>query len=332
MNLHKLIRRLFSSIVVSVAVLWLMPEKAEAQIFVDEVGGTVGEYNLDGSTVNSSFVSGLQTSNGAFAVSGGQLFVDNIRNAHDVIDQYPIADGSGSAGPLIIYGGNLSSLSHLAVSGGQIFVSGVVELPNLSFTQAIGEYNIADGSAVNPLLITASDGGLYNAALAVSGGNLFVLNPGGQNVSGVLSEYNLDGTVVNSALIAVPGNPTSVHYGLTISSGHLFFTYSNGNGNAFSVGEYNIDGSVVNASLISMTNYTGGLAVGGGHILVGEVSGVAEYNLDGSLVNANFIPTSNSPNGVAFGEIPEPSTYAMLAGLVVLGVAMLRRQQNVKLG
>ncbi len=61
-------RRLFSGFFTAVLGL-LSLNAAHAQIFVtNQVTGTIGEYNLDGTTVNSSLISGLNDTSGIVVI------------------------------------------------------------------------------------------------------------------------------------------------------------------------------------------------------------------------------------------------------------------------
>jgi hypothetical protein len=88
---------------------------------------------------------------------------------------------------------------------------------------------------------------------------------------------------------------------------------NNGSG---TIGEYTTAGVPVNASLVSGLNDPYGLAVSGGDIFVantypGEIS---EYTTTGAPVNTSLITGLDYPWGVAVETVPEPSTYALLAG------------------
>jgi hypothetical protein len=52
------------------------------------------------------------------------------------------------------------------------------------------------------------------------------------------------------------------------------------------------------------------------------------YNSDGSLTLYDFAYNSTASQAIGAGAIPEPSTYAALAGLAALGFAAYRRRQN----
>jgi hypothetical protein len=73
----------------------LTPATARGQIFVTGRSGTIGEYNLDGTTVNASLVSGLPTLSYALAISSSDMFVSNADNK--MIGEYTTSGGTVNA-------------------------------------------------------------------------------------------------------------------------------------------------------------------------------------------------------------------------------------------
>ena len=62
------------------------------------------------------------------------------------------------------------------------------------YSNTIGEYDAATGVAINAALIAGLD---LPTGIAISGSHLYVANAG----AGTIGEYNLDGTVINAALV-----------------------------------------------------------------------------------------------------------------------------------
>ncbi|MGA2443427.1 MAG: hypothetical protein ABSH08_20945, partial [Tepidisphaeraceae bacterium] len=124
----------------------LTPATARGQIFVANYGNcTIGEYNLDGTTVNAALVSGASTLNSklndplGIAVSGSDLFVTTPGNG--TIGEFTTSGATVSA-PLA--GGNW--WGGIAVSGSDVFVA--------SFDGGtIGEYTTS-GATVNASLVS----------------------------------------------------------------------------------------------------------------------------------------------------------------------------------
>jgi MYXO-CTERM domain-containing protein len=110
--------------------------------------GAIGEYGLNGSTVNASLISGLDDPQG-LAISGNDLFFANL--APGYVEEYKTSGATVNAS--LISG--LSGVSGIAISGNNVFVdSGTT----------VGEYTTG-GATVNASLIS----GLYDAtAIAIS--------------------------------------------------------------------------------------------------------------------------------------------------------------------
>ena len=114
---------------------------------------------------------------------------------------------------------------------GQIFVAEYGNGP-------IGEY-ATSGATVNAALIR----GLKPTGIAVSGGNLFVVD----TFNNRICEYNAtSGMVVNPALITGLNQPT----GIAVSGGNLFVADTGNN----RIGEYTTSGATVNAALVTGLN------------------------------------------------------------------------------
>jgi hypothetical protein len=109
------------------------------QIFVSNFSnGTIGEYNLDGTLENATFISGLEGP-WSLAASSSNLFV--ALPSSGSISKYNL-DGS-VANPALITG--LSNPTGLTVFGSDLFVS-------FADTGLISLYNL-DGTPLNPSLI-----------------------------------------------------------------------------------------------------------------------------------------------------------------------------------
>jgi DNA-binding beta-propeller fold protein YncE len=86
------------------------------------------------------------------------------------------------------------------------------------------------------------------------------------------------------------------------------------------IGEYTMAGATVNASLVTGLNEPQGLAVSGGDIFVANYGGntdngtIGEYTTAGATVNASLVTGLDEPWGIDVEEVPEPSTWALLAG------------------
>jgi diphthamide biosynthesis methyltransferase len=125
-------------------------------------------------------------------------------------------------------------------------------------------------------------------------------------------------------------------------SGQNFFISSGQDNNAFgsnqlnAIGKYDaITGATVNANLITGLHDPLYLAIADQNLLVVNVGNgvIGEYALDGTIVNASLFTKANATGIAVVGAIPEPSTYAALAGLCALAVAtLMRRRANTSHG
>lgn len=290
---QRLSRILSIPLFVTAALCSIMPSNAHGQIFVsDYANGTIGEYNLNGTVVNSSLVTGISNGPWDMALSGSDLYV--AMDNYNRVDKYTLNITTGtviSSDTSLITG--LSYTSGITISGTHLFVS--------SAGGWVGEYNL-DGTPVNTTLITA--GSPYG--VVVSGSDLFVSDRSSNSI-GKYTLGSTPGTIVASSPSFITGlsNPE----GLALSGTNLYVdNYSTG-----TIGEYTTSGSTVNSALISGLNTPrGSPAVYGNNLYVTAFGGgtVGEYTLTGGTVSSAFISGFNSPTGIVV--VPEPSIWAML--------------------
>jgi len=251
------------------------------QVFVaNNNNGTIGEYNFDGTPINTSLIS-LQPLSGptGLVISGSNLYV--ITSLTGMIGEYTT---SGTTVGASLVSGLTADQIGIAVSGSNLFITN-------GDLGTISEYTTS-GTMVNPSLIS----GLNSpTAIAASGSHLFVANAG----TGTIGEYNLDGTTVNASLISGLNLPT----GIAVSGSNLFVTNYNGG----TIGEYTTSGATVNASLISGLSNPTCIAVSGSNLFVTyENSGeIGEYTTSGTTVSDALISGLSSPVGIAVEPLPQ---------------------------
>jgi DNA-binding beta-propeller fold protein YncE len=300
----------------SVVLLCAMSESAHAQIFVSNVFGTpqtingsIGEYNLDGSAVNSALIPSGLAGPVDIVTSGASLFVVNSGGEFiGSIDQFTTS-GTPVNTPLLQFMFPRSA----AVFGSTLYVvkAGTVGV----FTTA--------GGTVNSSLVSGLTSP-YGIAISGDGTHLFVADFDDD----VIGEYDAaTGGAVNAALITGLSTPT----GIAISGSHLFVANS-GSG---TIGEYNLDGTPVNTALISGLSNPMDLAVFGSDLFVvnNGTNSVGEYDATtGSAINAALITGLTNPQSIAI--VPEPAML-ILGALGLVGVAVickmtrfLRRQEH----
>jgi hypothetical protein len=248
-------------------------------------------------------------SGGSFTSNGNFTLVSNANNSVTV-----------SGGTLSIQNGDLirsgSGASTITISGGVVDIGG-------------GSLNTV-GTSIN------FTGGLIRNVASIIPSNFTVNGPTAvfaPNVDG-LTPYDFGGPTVSSTPFANTGlvlqNGGSLVFTL-FGDGQNDSLFNNGSGNKSSL----VDGSVV---LHFADNYTP--EVGHSFDLLG--SAITRYDLVGDniastsydqLWEIGWDTSAWLTDGVLTIEtvaaIPEPSTYALLAGLLVLGVVVVRRRLMV---
>ncbi len=95
------------------------------------------------------------------------------------------------------------------------------------------------------------------------------------------------------------------------------FVGSQGGAYGENIGEYTLAGATINASLITGLNSPAGLALSGEDLYVANygVGTIGEYTTAGATVNTSLVPGAlDYPWGVLVENVPEASTYTLLAG------------------
>lgn len=274
----------------------------EAQLYVtSDSGGSVGSYNFDGTSINSSLVTGLAGPYG-LATNGSSIFVGNISS--NTVTKYSLAGVSQGVF-------SISGAIALAISGNTLYVA------NYS-SNIVSTYDAITGSVINANFITGLDN---PRGLALdSSGNIFVSNYN----TGVIGKYNATtGAAVNASLVTGAINP----FGITVDGNDLYV--SNFNFTVNTIGKYSaVDGSVINSAFVTEIGNPTGLAVHNGSLYAASYSfsTIGQFStVDGSAINRNLITGLQNPVGLL--AIPEPGTYALLA---LGGIALLafRKRQN----
>jgi hypothetical protein len=245
--------------------------------YVTDAGGTVGEYGLDGSTVNASLITGFSESMG-IALCGTNLFVTDAN--YGTVGEYTTSGQTVNAS--LITG--LNRPSGIAVSGTNIFVSN-------EWSDCVAEYTTS-GTLLNAALITGLD---FPNGIAISGTNLFVANIN----SGTVGEYTTSGATVNASLI------TGLMYpeGLTISGNELFIADS---GQSY-IPVYTTSGAFVTSISGIGLQVPLSVAVYGNDVFVscGGDGYFGEYTSSGATVNMDLF-SSSAAWGIAITPMPLP--------------------------
>jgi virginiamycin B lyase len=250
--------------------------------------GRVGRANVDGTSVNQSFISGAHSIAGV-AVDSKHVYWANSAtgtigranlNGTDV-DQSFI---SGASGP---YG--------VAVDGQHIYW--VNRGPGSNGSGSIGGANL-DGTGVNQNLISAGRDALW---VAVDGQHIYWTHEGAS-----IGRANLDGSGVNPTFIS---GLRGVQ-GIAVDSNHIYW----GQDSTSSIGRANLDGTGVNENFIANALGPSALAVEGGRLYWGtfNMNTVAVANVDGSGVLTDLVSGADEggPLGVAVNGASIPQAGA----------------------
>ncbi len=165
---------------------------------------------------------------------------------------------------------------------------------------AVTEYTSA-GATVTPSLIP--QGGEVMGVTVDGKGHLFVMygTPYGSAFDSV-SEYNLDGTLVNASLITKVSGGGFASIACDGSYLYLADSYNN------NISKYTVSGTLVSSTFISLAHNTGPLALacdGNGNLFIASNDNVIrEYTTAGAAVNTSLISSGlDQPFGLAvFGN------------------------------
>jgi hypothetical protein len=295
--------KLYLLLTVGLALVSLPIRSLHAQIYVVRNNGfagvgAVGEYNFDGSAINSNLISGLNLPWG-IAVSPTNIYVSDYANG--TVGEFTLSgapvntsliSGLGSPHNLLISGGNLYVLNQSSGSLGEYTLAGAPI--NSSLISGLG----------SPVGVTISDNFIYVA-----------IN------DGTVGKYNLDGTSVNTSLISGETGLDSL-----ASAGSFLFLGTNGN-----IAEYDVNGNLIDSSLTAGNGDNDYLTTYGGNLYAVSRSGgsVAEFTTAGATIDAGLITSLYQPDQMA--AVPEASTWvspALLASLILFRTNRARRRRR----
>jgi len=312
-----------------VAMLAFASQNLNAQVFVANQSGSIGEYTVSGATINPNLITGLPTSSGAgpegLAVeatsNGYNLFAAD--DANGAIYEYQVNGGTVSAATTI---GTVPSgmPTSLAVSGTTLYIAD-------DDTGNVLKYDLSGSSPVQSTVVTGQ-GDFSPRALALGGSNLYITDT--NNVGSVV-EY-VPGTGTSNVLSSTTDSNVAYPIGIAVSGNNLFITNNNTN----SVSEYALSGTnnstAIGNNLFSLTGLNNpiALAVSGNDLLVSSASGstIKAYSISGNgAVDTSFttITDTSLPEQIAvLAPVPELSSGVLtsLASAVMIVCVLLRRR------
>lgn len=241
--------------------------------WANDVTGSIGRSNLDGTGVNHSFISGLGSCNDVF-VAGAYIYWSNSGNIGRAL-----LNGTGVNTAFIT---GCSSAFGLTVDA----TNGYIYWTNYS-TGRIGRANI-DGTGVNQNFITTGTNP-FDVNIDFVNNKLYWAHYGGAMSIGW---SNLDGSALNNNLITGVANASGVIP--DPASGYLFYV------NGTNLGRANLNGTSPNNSFVT------GL---GGNSLNGSI--LSNQPAPPTPTVASFLPTNAAPgqtvtiNGTNFSGITQ---------------------------
>ncbi|MFA6286171.1 MAG: PEP-CTERM sorting domain-containing protein [Opitutaceae bacterium] len=298
-------------------------------------------------TLGSAVNDGTLTANGT---SGGDLYIihqrSNELNSGGITVNSKFGDNGGAVN--VIFGGQTASIS---VNGanthtGKTYINGgKVTLGASASFLTTSEINIATGARLSVTGVTSGTNTTY-------GGGAIAQTIAGGGGPDALAGSETANIIADSRTITIGANGT-IAPGDTGANENLSFSFTTGKLAFASGATVKLDlGAVASSDKISFTGTAGDWLSGSGNAILDVTSG------DGFAYGVAYTTLYNvSTNGFAFGTvklngqtlglsdytwadegtyytisfaaIPEPSVYAMFAGLGILGFAALRRRRHV---
>jgi hypothetical protein len=324
----KLMNQSYTKILAFGVAILLSVSAAHAQPFLLELNngdGSVGEYNLDGSSINTALITGLNNPQFMTLVGDNLYIAEGGDSPTSQIGEYTIGMGANlgsvTAATDPLGSANLGNAYGIASDGTNLYVGE-------AFKHTVNEFNATTGAPVGTAPFATLPSNQLPAGTAFVGGNLYVADLS-LNGPGSLLEYNSAGTLLNTT--NTPGNPFSV---VANSTGTDLFVGSQATNAIY---EYTLGGTLIKTLVTGTLPNVAGMSDFDGDLYVtnfGNGGGANGYlnvysDTTGALLTSNLI---TAPGGIVDVTIvaPEPSTWAMLlGGLGLLGFCARKRRTQV---
>ena len=295
-------------------------------ILVADPNGTngVSSYSMNGTLINSSLIPG--TTYEGLALSGSTLYVANpgpgtVNNA--LVGKYTL-DGTGgvsSSNSYFVNGGYLQAPFGLAVTATNLFIADFNSSNVLKY--GLGGNQIASvwAGLFNPYGLAVSPDGTILWVSETTGAGANTIN--GYSIGTSTGAFG-NGGVPTITITSGLNQP----HGLAVS-GNTLYVANGGNG---TISSFNATTGTSNGVLVSGLTGPQGITVFGSSLFVtGSDGTVKGFDASTGLALAGFttITGLSSPYGIVVTEVPEPATFAALAGATILGFAALKRRRRV---
>ena len=282
-----LVRRAALVLAVLTAATLILVARADAAVYwASATGHQIGRANLDGTGVNTNFITGLGQPAGV-AVDGAHVYWSD--NTTNTIGRANL-DGSGVNTNFITN----APAEGIVVDGSHIY---------WGTGPTIGRANL-DGSGVDPSFITNAGPGVNG--IAVDGAHIYWANFPSPPDGPTIARANLDGSGVDLSFITDVSAPD----GVAVNATNVYWTdLLTG-----SIGRADLGGGNVQGRFIDNLRPTG-LALDAAHLYWGSsVTTIGRADLDGTNLMPSFITGPSSPEGVAVDGLtgPPPPTIGHL--------------------
>lgn len=284
--------------------------RASAQVLLvgDNAMGVIGTYDAaTGAALNANLVSVSDPY--SLAVLGDSLYVSQF--GEDTVGKYSVSTGAAVNPAFIVVDSTWPN--------GMLFAGGNLLVANYAAGD-VRSYDPTTGAPVGTLIAGLSG----PRGLALAGNSLYVSNWD----SGTVGKYDATTGAIDSgfSLDLNGDNP----FGLAVAGGSLLVVdYSAGSVRQYDAGT----GELQNDSFIVDLSSPFELAVSGNDLFVSNygAGAVGKYNATtGEVIDAGFISGLSGPIGLAVmvTPVPEPATYALIAGVLALGGVLIRRRRR----
>jgi WD40 repeat protein len=287
------------------------------EILVADPNGTngVSSYQMDGTLINSSLIPG--TTYQGLAMSGLTLYIANPGPGTTNNGQVLQSTFAGN--------GTVISTSFFALGGGLTAPYGLVTTATNVFVGDFNTGNILKYDFSGTQLASINVGLTDPYGLAVSGDTLWesqaTTGAGMNTIEGFsISAFTNTPTFTITSDLDLP-------HGLAVS-GSILYVANGGDGTIWSFDA--TTGTPISEVVSGLTNPQG-LMVSGTDLYVSSGDGTVkgfDATTGDPLVGFTTITGLSSPDGIVIAPmgVPEPSTYAVLAGVLALGLAGLSRR------